>query len=73
MECFQPQGAEPPVPGPAREGIIYLLENEAFEIPVIKIGRTGPAGDDLAHRIRTLNIGVPLPFTCFTLREYRTL
>lgn len=68
MECFQHRGAGPPVlpaPDPAREGIIYLLENEAFEIPVIKIGRTGRTGDDLAHRIRTLNIGVPLPFTCF--------
>lgn len=44
------------------EGIIYLLQNEAFEAEVIKIGRTGR---DLAERIRTLNTGVPLAFTCF--------
>lgn len=44
------------------EGIIYLLQNEAFEADVIKIGRTG---QDLAARIRTLNTAVPLPFTCF--------
>lgn len=44
------------------EGIIYLLQNEAFEADVIKIGRTGR---DLAERIRTLNTAVPLPFTCF--------
>ena len=68
MTCFQHQDTDSPAlptPDPAREGIIYLLENEAFEIPVIKIGRTGRTGADLAHRIRTLNIGVPLPFTCF--------
>lgn len=44
------------------EGIIYLLQNEAFEADVIKIGRTGR---DLAERIRTLNTAVPLSFTCF--------
>ena len=63
--------SEPVTPDPAREsvpaltgteGIVYLLENEAFEAPVIKIGRTGR---DLAERIRTLNTSVPLPFTCY--------
>ena len=44
------------------EGIIYLLQNEAFEAEVVKIGRTER---DLAGRIRTLNTGVPLAFTCF--------
>ena len=52
-------------PDTTRQGIIYLLENEAFETPVIKIGRTGRTGNDLANRIRTLNTGVPLPFTCY--------
>ena len=48
----------------SKQGIIYLLENEAFESPVIKIGRTGRAGRDLEARIRQLNTGVPLAFTC---------
>ncbi len=47
------------------QGIIYLLENEAFGAPVIKIGRTGKTGTKLAERIQTLNIGVPLSFTCY--------
>ena len=46
-------------------GIIYLLENEAFDAPVIKIGRTGRTGNDLLTRIRTLNTAVPLSFTCY--------
>ncbi len=50
---------------PSNPGIIYLLENEAFESPVIKIGKTGKTGTDLARRIQTLNIGVPLSFTCY--------
>lgn len=56
-----------PVPAPdtSRIGIIYLLENEAFATQVIKIGRTGSRGQDLAARIRTLNTGVPLPFRCY--------
>ena len=49
----------------SKQGIIYLLENEAFESPVIKIGRTGRAGRDLEARIRQLNTGVPLAFTCY--------
>ena len=53
------------IPDPARQGIIYLLENEAFETPVVKIGRTGSTGQDLVTRIRGLNTGVPLPFTCY--------
>ena len=47
------------------QGIIYLLENEAFEAPVIKIGRAGRTGPELARRIGQLNTGVPLSFTCF--------
>ena len=54
-----------PISDPSKQGIIYLLENEAFESPVIKIGRTGRAGNDLATRIRQLNTGVPLAFTCY--------
>ena len=53
------------VPDTSRQGIIYLLENKAFASDVIKIGRTGGRGQDLANRVRTLNTGVPLPFTCF--------
>lgn len=47
------------------QGIIYLLENEAFESPVIKIGKAGRTGAELARRINQLNTGVPLSFTCF--------
>ena len=54
-----------PVPDTTNQGIIYLLENEAFETPVVKIGRTGRTGNDLVTRIRGLNTGVPLPFTCY--------
>jgi len=42
-------------------GIIYIIENEAFESPVVKIGRA----TNLSQRINTLNTGVPLPFTCY--------
>ena len=54
-----------PVPDQTKQGIIYLLENEAFETPVVKIGRTGRTANDLVTRIRALNTGVPLPFTCY--------
>lgn len=60
MEQLAPNDALSQVPG--NNGIIYVLENEAFETSVIKIGRTG---SDLAARIRTLNTAVPLPFTCY--------
>jgi len=53
------------VSDPSKQGIIYLLENEAFESPVIKIGRTGRTANDLIGRIRQLNTGVPLAFTCY--------
>ena len=43
-----------------KEGIVYILENKAFEVEVVKIGRT----KDLHKRISTLNTGVPLPFSC---------
>ena len=49
----------------SKQGIIYVLENKAFETPVVKIGRTGRTGQGLVTRIRTLNIAVPLPFTCY--------
>jgi hypothetical protein len=52
-------------PDTANQGIVYLLENGAFEAPVIKIGKTGRNGSDLATRIRTLNTAVPLAFTCY--------
>ena len=55
----------PLVPNTANQGIIYLLENEAFETPVVKIGKTGRTGSDLVTRIRQLNTSVPLAFTCF--------
>ncbi|MYE54758.1 MAG: GIY-YIG nuclease family protein [Chloroflexi bacterium] len=42
------------------EGYIYIIENEAFETPVVKIGKA----KNLSQRINTLNTGVPLPFTC---------
>ena len=45
-----------------KRGIIYLLENEAFESPVIKIGKTKRS---LGDRIKELNTGVPLPYTCY--------
>ena len=44
-----------------KEGIIYVIENEAFAKQVVKIGRA----TDLASRIKALNTSVPLPFTCF--------
>lgn len=53
------------VSDPSKQGIIYLLENEAFESPVIKIGRTGRSANDLDRRIQQLNTGVPLAFTCY--------
>ena len=43
-----------------KEGIIYVIENEAFAAQVVKIGKT----TDLAKRINQLNTAVPLPFTC---------
>ena len=46
----------------SKQGIIYLLENEAFESPVIKIGKTKRSLD---NRIKELNTGVPLPYTCY--------
>lgn len=58
-------GSDASVPNTANQGIIYLLENDSFETPVIKIGKTGRTGNDLATRIRQLNTGVPLSFTCF--------
>ena len=42
------------------EGYIYIIENDAFETPVVKIGRAR----NLSQRVNTLNTGVPLPFTC---------
>ena len=44
-----------------KEGTIYVIENEAFAKQVVKIGKA----TDLANRIKALNTGVPLPFTCF--------
>ena len=43
-------------------GVVYILENEAFTAPVVKIGKTGQ--QDWVARIRQLNTAVPLPFTC---------
>ena len=43
------------------EGYIYIIENDAFETPVVKIGKA----KNLHQRISTLNTGVPLPFTCY--------
>ena len=43
-------------------GVVYILENESFAVPVVKIGKTGQ--QDWVARIRQLNTGVPLPFTC---------
>jgi hypothetical protein len=43
------------------EGYIYIIENEAFETPVVKIGKA----KNLSQRINNLNTGVPLPFTCY--------
>ena len=42
------------------EGYVYIIENDAFEIPVVKIGKA----KNLSQRINTLNTAVPLPFTC---------
>ena len=42
-----------------KEGIIYVIENEAFATQVVKIGKT----TDLETRIKQLNTAVPLPFT----------
>ena len=50
-----------PIP-PVDPGVVYVLENEAFAVPVVKIGRTGQ--QDWVARIRQLNTAVPLPFTC---------
>ncbi len=47
---------------PADPGVVYILENEAFEVPVVKIGKTRQR--DWVDRIKQLNTAVPLPFTC---------
>ena len=47
---------------PVDPGVVYILENEAFAVPVIKIGKTGQ--QDWVARIKQLNTAVPLPFTC---------
>ena len=47
---------------PVDPGVVYILENEAFTASVVKIGKTGQ--QDWVSRIRQLNTGVPLPFTC---------
>lgn len=44
------------------EGVVYVLENAAFATEVVKIGMTGQR--DWTERIKNLNGGVPLPFTC---------
>ena len=49
-----------------KEGIIYVIENEAFAAQVVKIGKT----TDLAKRINQLNTAVPLPFTCISCGRY---
>ena len=47
------------------EGIIYVLENEAFTTPVIKIGMVKSVeASALRRRISGLNTAVPLPFVC---------
>ena len=51
-------GSNPPVD----PGVVYILENEAFAVPVVKIGKTGQ--QDWVARIKQLNTAVPLPFTC---------
>ena len=43
------------------EGIVYVLENEAFSVPVVKIGKT----INLPRRLAILNTAVPLPFRCY--------
>ena len=58
----QLETSAPDVPeSTGNEGIVYILENEAFEVPVVKIGRA----TNLSQRINTLNTAVPLPFTCY--------
>jgi hypothetical protein len=47
---------------PVDPGVVYILENEAFAVPVVKIGKTGQ--QDWVARIKQLNTAVPLPFTC---------
>ena len=54
------EGAESNLP--ADPGVVYILENEAFAVPVVKIGKTGQ--QDWVARIKQLNTAVPLPFTC---------
>ena len=53
---------EPESNSPLDPGVVYVLENEAFTVPVVKIGRTGQ--QDWVARIKQLNTAVPLPFTC---------
>ncbi len=50
-------------PETSKQGIIYLLENPAFESPVIKIGKT--KREEWRKRINELNTSVPLPFICY--------
>ena len=47
---------------PRDPGVVYVLENEAFAVPVVKIGKT--AQRDWVDRIKQLNTAVPLPFIC---------
>ena len=47
---------------PPDPGVVYILENEAFAVRVVKIGKTGQ--QDWVARVRQLNTAVPLPFTC---------
>ncbi len=54
------EGAESNLP--VDPGVVYILENEAFAVPVVKIGKTGQ--QDWVARIKQLNTAVPLPFTC---------
>lgn len=48
-------------PRTGKEGVIYVIENEAFAAQVVKIGKTTTG---LETRIKQLNTAVPLPFTC---------
>ena len=57
MTAEKLEATSPPDPG-----VVYVLENEAFAIRVVKIGKTGQ--QDWVARIRQLNTAVPLPFTC---------
>ena len=57
----QEQGA----PSAGDEGIIYILANESFSAPVVKIGLVKSSeAQALRRRISGLNTAVPLPFEC---------